>query len=309
MLPVTIESIGQAFQEFKGLCLDDWEGDYRFSAREALKRVLEDRMRNAVDVYLEELRSRGPGDRRNGYYVRHFLTELGDLELMVPRTRTFSPGAILRWFARRAVHVERVILLAFVLGLSTRKVSCALLPVLGEPISAQNVSRVARGLDKAVEAYQQRKLKDQYKVLVLDGVVMKRKTGLGAQKRTVLVALGIRADGKKEVINFRQTSSESQYAWEGFLNHLYARGLTGENLKLILTDGGKGLKAALPLVYGQVPVQRCWAHKTRNVLNCVKKADQPCQKPQTGTTGSQTVCQPMAVSLPKSHRLSDQGFA
>lgn len=278
MLPATIVSIKQAFKEIKHFCIDAWEGDYRPAARTALKEILEARMQNAVDAHLEQLRAQDIPDRRNGYYPRHLLTELGDLELSIPRTRTFSPIAILRRFARRAVQVERMILLAFVLGLSTRKVSRALLPILGEPISAQTVSRVAKQLDAAVEAYHRRPLRDQYEVLILDGVVLKRKTGSGAQKRTVLVALGIRPDGKKEIIDFRQAFSESQYAWEGFLNHLHDRGLKGQALKLIVTDGGKGLKAALPLVYGQIPVQRCWAHKTRNVLNHVKKADQKIVK-------------------------------
>lgn len=274
MLPATIVSIKQAFQEIKTFCVDPWEGDYRFAAQQALKEILEHRMRNAVDDYLHQLQAQDIADRRNGSYRRHLLTELGDLELSVPRTRTFNPIAILKHFARRAAHVERMILLAFVLGLSTRKVSHALLPVLGEPISAQTVSRVAKQLDAAVEAYHQRPLSDHYEVLILDGIVMKRKTGAGAQKRTVLVALGIRPDGKKEIIDFRQAFSESQYAWEGFLNHLYQRGLKGSLLKLIVIDGGKGLQAALPLVYGSIPVQRCWAHKTRNVLNYVKKIDQ-----------------------------------
>jgi transposase-like protein len=81
-------------------------------------------------------------------------------------------------------------------------------------------------------------------------------------------------DGKKEIIDFRQVAGESKTAWEGFLNHLYQRGLEGHALKLIVVDGGKGLLAAIDLVYGQVPLQRCWAHKTRNVLNHVKRADQ-----------------------------------
>jgi len=61
---------------------------------------------------------------------------------------------------------------------------------------------------------------------------------VGAQKRTVLVALGIRPQGKKEVIDFRQARSESKASWKGFLNRLYLRGLTGAGLKLIITDGG-----------------------------------------------------------------------
>jgi hypothetical protein len=79
---------------------------------------------------------------------------------------------------------------------------------------------------------------------------------------------------EKEIIDFRQVYGESQSAWEAFLQDLYRRGLEGQSLKLIIIDGGKGLLAALPLVYGDVPIQRCWAHKTRNVLNYVKRADQ-----------------------------------
>ena len=90
----------------------------------------------------------------------------------------------------------------------------------------------------------------------------------------MLVALGIKPDGSKEIIDFRQVTGESRTAWEGFLNHLYQRGFNGDALKLVIVDGGKGLLAALDLVYGQVPLQRCWAHKTRNVLNHVKRADQ-----------------------------------
>ena len=75
----------------------------------------------------------------------------------------------------------------------------ALLPILGEPVSPSTVSEIAKQLDQAVQAYHQRALLDQYEVIVFDGIVMKRKTGIGAQRRTMLVALGIKADGKKEL--------------------------------------------------------------------------------------------------------------
>lgn len=277
MLPAVIASIEQAFKEIKTFCIESWEGDYRNAGRAVLKRVMETQMNHWVDRTLQELRTREVYDRRNGYFRRHLLTELGDLELEIPRTRTFSAIGILRKWAQggqRTGHVDRLILLAFTLGLSTRKVGRALVSILGEKVSAATVSTVARELDGAVEAYHRRALRDVYKVLVLDGVVLKRKTGLGAQKRPVLVALGIRADGKREVIDFRQAFSESQAEWEGFLNDLYRRGLEGEKLELIVTDGGKGLRAALPLVFGEIPRQLCWAHKTRNVLDKVRKADQ-----------------------------------
>jgi len=149
-----------------------------------------------------------------------------------------------------------------------------LLPILGEPISPSTVSQIAKQLDQSVQAYHQRTLSGQYEVLVLDGIVMRRKTGAGTQRRTILVALGIKTDGKKEIIDFRQVPGESQSAWEGFFNDLYQRGLEGYALKVIVLDGGKGPLAALPLLSGHVPIQRCWTHKTRNILNYIKRADQ-----------------------------------
>jgi len=128
-------------------------------------------------------------------------------------------------------------------------------------VSHATVSQISKQLDRAVQAYHQRPLLDTYEVLLLDGIAMKRKTGIGVQKRSVLVALGIKSDGKKEIIDFRKVYGESQSAWEAFLQDLYRRGLEGQSLKLIIIDGGKGLKAALPLVYGDVPIQRCWAHE------------------------------------------------
>jgi len=274
MLPATIIKIHQAFKEIKHMECDAWEGDYRPAARDALKEILESRMSNAIDAHLEQKRAQGFPDRRNGSYPRHLLTEVGDLGLKIPRTRTFSARVLLRRFARRTFSIERLILLSFLLGLSTRKVGQALLPILGERVSHATVSQLGKQLDRAVQAYHQRPLSDTYEVLLFDGIVMKRRTGIGAQKRTVLVALGIKSDGKREVIDFRQVHGESQAAWEAFLHDLYRRGLEGHCLKLIVVDGGKGLLAALPLAYGDVPIQRCWAHKTRNILNYVKQADQ-----------------------------------
>lgn len=127
-------------------------------------------------------------------------------------------------------------------------------------------------------AFHRRPLKNAYKALLLDGVVLARKTGAGAIRRPVLVALGLRPDDKKEIIDFRLAGSESAAEWEVFLTDLYRRGLTGDGLDMICIDGGSGLKAALPLVFPGLPVQRCWAHKIRNVLDKVKKPDRPAMK-------------------------------
>ena len=276
----TIRNVTRAMRTIKQMKLMgyEWGEDYRRSCRTWIVDHLESRMRNYIDHHLQKIVDQGEDDRRNGYFRRHLLTELGDIELRVARTRRLSAAGVVKAYARRPAHVDRMILACFALGLSTRKVAKALLPVLEEPISATTVSRVAKSLDHAVAAFHRRRLKDCYKVLVLDGVVLSRKTGAGALKRPVLVALGIHKDGRKEIIDFRLAPGESSQAWERFLTSLYRRGLEGKELKMICVDGGSGLNAALPLVYDEIPVQRCWAHKSRNILNRVKKKDHAAAK-------------------------------
>ena len=274
-----IRSLPQAYRIIKEMeLIPDGESEYRSTARESLQRILEDRMHDRIDRHLEEMAMRDEEDRRNGFFSRHLLTELGDVSLCVPRTRTMSGVGVIRAYSRRAVQVDRMILSCFVLGLSTRKVSHALMPVLGETVSATTVSRVSRILDVSVGAFHRRPIRRRYRFLFLDGVVLKRKTGIGSVKRVVLVALGMTEDGKKEVIDFTVAHGESQAAWDAFLSDLYRRGLRTEGLEMIITDGGKGLLAALPFVYPGIPTQRCWAHKTRNVMNMVRKADREAVK-------------------------------
>lgn len=272
---VTIRSLPAAFAVMKGMQAQglEWGEGYRPLARAAVIDVLEGRMAETIEDHLAALASRGEADRRNGCYDRHLLTELGDIALAVPRTRTFSAHAVLRAYARRVDAVDRMILACFVLGLSTRKVGEALLPVLGRPVSPATVSRVAKRLDAAVAAFHARPLANRYTALMLDGVVLARKTGAGAVRRPVLVALGLRPDGRKEVIDFRLAPAESAAAWEAFLGDLIRRGLTGAGLDMICVDGGAGLLAALPTAFPGVPVQRCWAHKLRNLLAKVRTRD------------------------------------
>lgn len=272
----TIESLPMAFEFVKAMRADglEWGESYRQLGREALAEIIEERMGEAVERWLDGLGCDDLPDRRNGFYYRHLLTELGDIEIAVPRTRRYSPCEVLRAYARRAPEIDRVILAGFVLGLSTRKVGEVLLAIPGQKVSPTTVSRVAKTLDAAVAAFHRRPLQDRYTALMLDGVVLARKTGAGAIRRPVLVALGLRADGKKEVIDFHLGASESAAEWQGFLENLYRRGLEGHGLDMICVDGGTGLAAALPQVFPGIPVQRCWAHKIRNVLGKIKAADQ-----------------------------------
>ena len=95
---------------------------------------------------LESLEAEDDADRRNGYYRRSLLTELGDIELFVPRTRRYCPTEVVRAYARRSPEIDRMILSGFVLGLSTRKLGEVLLGLLGRPVSPATVSRVAQSV-------------------------------------------------------------------------------------------------------------------------------------------------------------------
>jgi len=277
MLPqATITSLPLAFKmvkEMNALSTQEWAGDYRAAARDALARILKERMATAVDQSLADAEKRGQYDRKNGHYTRWLLTELGNIELAIPRTRIYTPKHIIAAYVRRAPQVDKMILSCFLLGLSTRKVSESLLPVLGQPVSPSSVSRVAKSLDEVVAAFHARPLHNIYRALIFDGVVLSRRTGAGAVKRPALVAMGIRHGGEKEVIDFRMARSESAAEWETFLNDLYRRGLTGDGVKIVCADGGKGMLAALKIAYPSIPVQRCWAHKLRNILDNVRKRD------------------------------------
>jgi len=274
---IMIRSLPEAIAMVKEMSIhsqEEWTGDYRGAAKDAIAAFLHDRMRENLRFHLIRMEAEGTPDRRNGSYLRHLITELGDILVLVPRTRTYNPVGIIQAYARRSQEVDRLILACFLLGLSTRKVGEALLTILGEKISASTVSRVAQGLDAAVSAFHRRRLQGRYRALLFDGVVLTRKTGVGAMKRPVLVALGIRHDGKKEIIDFRLARSESADEWESFLTDLTRRGLAGEKTEVISVDGGPGLISAVRSVYSLIPLQRCWAHKMRNILDKIRKADQ-----------------------------------
>ncbi len=258
---------------------EDWWGGVREDVLLVVKRLFEGTMEEEI---IEQLRvakyERGRQRQgfRNGYRYRNLLTEFGLLDaLKVPRDRegVYQPG-ILERYQRRQERVNGLVREMFLSGVSTRKVQEVLAPVLEAPLSAQAVSRITRSLDGEVRRFHEQKLGDHYRYLFLDGVALKVKGAAGVKKKLVLSAYGIRSDGIRELISFRQATAESEAQWGAFLNDLYQRGLEGKGLELITTDGCTGLHRALDMVYPYVPRQRCWAHKLRNVAAKVKRRHQ-----------------------------------
>jgi putative transposase len=267
----------------------DWEERKAFfeeeldeQVRSEVKRLLEEALeaertsRVAVGRYVRDVETRC--DFRNGYYRRDLGTRLGLLRgLRIPRARRGYRSELLPRYQRRQEAVHGLVREAFLRGISTRQVGPVLEPVLGEAYSAQTVSRIARGLDVTVEKFHRRVLRDEYLYLFLDGVVLKVRDGRGTvRRRVVLVAYGITPAGRREVIAYRLAQGESEAAWTAFLQDLYLRGLEGRRLRLVVSDGSTGLHAAVSLVYPQARVQRCWAHKLRNIADKVPKKEGSC---------------------------------
>jgi putative transposase len=273
-----IVSITDHFQHFLNDLKDSFWGDLEQKTRLAWKHFLESESARMRNLYLAcESYERGPrpaGGYRNGYYERDFVTRFGTLRLRIARTRgkSFLPAGLDK-FQRRAPEVAMLIREAFLRGISTRQVGRVVATLTGEVVSAQTVSNLTRDLDAAVKQFHQARLNDEWAYLFLDGVNLKVRRPAGRQCVQMLVAYGVRQDGTRQLLGFLRTKGEGQAHWEALLNDLYRRGLKGDKLLLIVTDGCPGLAAAIQTVYPRAAHQRCWVHKMRNILEKVRKRD------------------------------------
>ena len=147
---------------------------------------------------------------------------------------------------------------------------------MGESVSASTVSEISKVLDKAVNQWHRRALKDHYQYLLLDGVSVRIRLGGRVQRRMALCAYGVTQDGYRELIDFLLVRAESEDTWHNFLSELWRRGLKGAVLKLAATDGHPGLIKALARLWPRLAHQRCWAHKLRNLENKLKASQRSC---------------------------------
>jgi putative transposase len=245
-----------------------------------VKRLIKSMLQDTLEQDLELQRERVPDPvYRNGYYPRTLHTQFGLIhDLRVPRLRYASfQTRVFERYQRFQPQVEDLMKEAFLRGVSTRKIGGLFEKLLETKISPTKVSRVCKKLNALVLAYHQRPLLDEYQYLILDGICLKVRIRGQYVNRRILVAYGITMFGKRELIDFRHAKAESKEAWETFLQNLYLRGLEGKHLKLIAMDGSAGLKAACELIYPHAKIQRCWAHKLRNVSNyCKAKYEKDC---------------------------------
>jgi transposase-like protein len=255
---------------------DEIWGDLKFEAQMALKMLIErtliEKQQMAIGAGWNQRNSERT-DHRNGYYARDLESTLGLIkEIVVPRNRnTKIEHKIFEAYKRKRKEVESLVREAFLSGISTRRISEVLSPVIGSPISAQSVSNIAKSLDHQVKLYHTKQIADMYRFLFVDGVSINMKSVTNKKKKIILCAYGISMLGKKELISFMQARYESEEAWFSFVDDLYRRGLVGKNLGLITHDGSPALSKAIDAVYPFIPKQRCWVHKLRNLASKLPK--------------------------------------
>ena len=211
--------------------------------------------------------------QRNGYRERQWDTRAGSIELQVPRMRV---GNYLPSFLEPRKRAERALVAvvqeAYVLGISTRRVDDLVQSLGMTGISKSQVSRICGELDEEVERFRNRRLEGEYPYVWLDATYMKVREGGRVVSAAVVVAIGVRSTGEREVLGLDVGASEDGAFWLAFLRGLVARGLRG--VQLVVSDAHIGLRAAIGAVLIGTVWQRCRVHFMRNVLALVPKQAQ-----------------------------------
>lgn len=209
---------------------------------------------------------------RNGSRERWLSTGLGATVIELPRARLSEGGHDKEWqsvlierYQRRARSVDSALLGCYLSGANGRRIRGALSPLLrGTPLSKSAISRIVGRLQGLFSDWRQRSLKEESVVFVyLDAIALRVRIANKVVSAPVLVALGVKADGQKEVLDLELLQSESSECWGGFVEGLVGRGL--KRPCLVIIDGNKGLRAAVDKNWPGIEVQRCTVHKLRNL--------------------------------------------
>src|SRR5437773_3082208 len=235
-----------------------------------LKKALAERVLNAeMDHHLA---GEEPGNRRNGYGKKTVITDTGQIELEVPRDRQarFDPQLIAK-YQRRFPGFDDKIISMYARGMSTREIVGHLRELYGIDVSPDLISAVTDAVLEEVAAWQARPLEAIYPLVFFDALRVKiRDEGL-VRNKAIHIALGVRADGTKEILGLWLEQNEGAKFWLRVMNELKNRGV--EDVLIGVVDGLKGFPEAITAVFPQATVQTCIVHLLRHSLDFVAWKD------------------------------------
>ena len=242
----------------------DLKSLFQGAIRVTLEMVLEEELKAMVGARrFERVGSRK--DHRNGTYLRRLLTSLGQIDVMVPRSREGgSPADVMGRYRRRSEEVDEMMVEAYVSGVSQRKMGDVTEALLGERVGRSTVSRVAKRLDGAVEALRSAPIEGPHPYLYLDATFLDARWARKVENVSALVAYAVDPDGHRRLLAITLGPEESEDSWSELLEQLLERGLSG--VELVIADEHAGLAAAVRRFLPEVRRQRCTVHLQRNVL-------------------------------------------
>lgn len=207
-------------------------------------------------------------DTRAGRYERQLQTKAGAVTLAVPRLRKLPfETQIIERYQRRESSVEEALIEMYLAGVSVRRVEDITEALWGTTVSASTVGALNRKVDGQIEAWRNRPIEGEHPYVYLDGIGRKRSWGGAVKNGAVLVAIGVSADGHREIPGVCEGGKEDAEGWRSFLRHLKVRGLRG--VRLVVSDKCPGLVEAAGECFPTAAWQRCVVHFYRNVFTAV----------------------------------------
>ncbi len=282
--PTTTPDSSQPASAMAADLFDNWFDPIEAEIRARARGFIEELIRGELDDALSRpryQRSKMAADEekavvtghRHGSRRRSLTGTFGPIEVAVPRARlntaegktTEWKSQALRAYQRRTLAADALIASTYLAGTNTRRVRRALAALFGGAVGKDTVSRTWHKVKSDWDAWNARPLADEPIVrLILDGTVVRVRLDRKATAISLLVVIGVRADGQKILLAIKAMGSESAEAWRAVLDDLIRRGL--RRPEFLIVDGAAGLEAAIAAVWDGVPVQRCTVHKHRNLL-------------------------------------------
>ncbi len=208
------------------------------------------------------------GNSRNGKTSKKIKTTLGEVELEIPRDRnsTFEPVLIPKR-SRTVEGIEEIVISLYARGMSVRDIELQIRDIYGYTISDATISNITAKVQSHITEWQSRPLSSVYFVVWMDGIVFKVRQNGKVINKTIYLAVGLNADGHKEVLGMWLGENESASFWMSVLTDLRARGV--EDILITSTDNLKGFTEAITSIFPQSITQICIVHQIRNASRYV----------------------------------------